>query len=1191
MAHRTDDWLIANERNTARFFTENRHIAWMTLVATVVWGTFGYLRMPQRKDPDIPIKIAMAICYWPGVAAPRVEQLVTRRLEETIAENVKVKELTSTTRLGVAFVWVTLKEEVDDPAKEFDDIKLRLDDIRDLPDGAGPITFIRDFGSTAALMLTVASPKVGEVLVSLKARAIEDAVRRVRPAGGDGVPHATLVFNVPSSINETLLRRVLDLFVATATADGTYRDARTILQSGFIGVDGVTTLDDTGLLAYVRGFVERYLRTSEIHPDSWPAVVIRDPAETKARLTAAAADKYTYRELDDYTDLIRRTLQTIPIVTKVDRAGLLDEQVLLAFSQERLASYSLQANSLKDLLSARNIPVRGGRIEVQGKNVALSPTGEFTNEREIADVIVSTARGGTPVYLRNLVDVVRTYESPPRYLNFFTWRDAQGTWHRDRAITLSVQMRAGAQIGAFGLAVDSTLALLRDRLPEDLIMARTSDEPRQVEEKVGLFMDSLLEAVALVVVIGLIGFWEWRSAAVLAFSIPLTLAMTFGMMSVLGIDVQQISIASLIIALGLLVDDPVVAGDAIKRDLAIGHPPGIAAWLGPTKLATAIVFATITNIVAYLPFLILSGDTGRFLFSLPVVLTASLVASRIVSMTFIPLLGYYLLRPGKTAERPMSERRTVGFAGWYYRIGKAAIEHRKRVFVGSLAVLLLGGVIGKQLKPQFFPKDLSYHSTVDVWLPEDASLTATAEAALQTEALVREVAEEYGRKHRHGSEPVLRSLTTFIGGGGPRFWQSLSPEPRQTNYAQVIVEVYDKHVTQHLIDELQPVLSSRIAGARISAKQLEIGPVVGAPVAIRLSGDDIVTLRAFAERLKKVLRSIPTADRIQDDWGVESFAVDLLIDPDRANMAGVTNIDVAASTAVALDGYQVGTLREGDKQIPIVARVRTEERAQLADLQSLYVFSSQSSQKIPLRQISTLSYSMEPAKIARRNQFRTIVVSCYPRAGTLPSEVLAAALPQIEALRRDLPPGFRLDIAGEHEKQTEGFGDLVVVLATSVALIYIALVLQFRNTVKPILVFAAIPYGMVGALLALWVMGQPFGFMAFLGVVSLVGVIVSHVIVLFDFIEEAHERGEPFHEALLDAGIVRLRPVLITVGATVLALFPLALHGGPLWEPLCYAQIGGLTIATFVTLILVPVLYAIFVEDLKIVKWEKVAGH
>ena len=1185
MAHRPDDWLIANTHNTARFFTENRHIAWMVLVATVLWGVFGYFKMPQRKDPDIPVKVAMAICPWPGVDAERVEQLVARRLEETIAENVTVKEISSTSRLGVTYVWVTLKDEVDDPAKEFDDIKLRLDGIRDLPDGAGPVNFVRDFGSTAALMLTVASPKVGDVLISIQAHAIADSIRRLR--GPDVSPtRATLVYLMPPSVTRASLARAVDLFLTTATADGTFQGPHVIWGPGFVGVDGETSLDDTGLIAYAHGFVERSLRASEIHPDAWPPVVIRDPRDAKARLAAAAADKYTYRDLDTYTDLIRRTLQTIPIVTKVTRDGLLDEQVMLAFSQERLASYGVQVGRLKDLISARNIPVAGGSVEIQGKTLAISPTGEFQNEREIGDIILGASRGA-PLYLRDLVEIVRAYESPARYLNFFTWQDASGHWQRSRAVTLSVQMRAGAKIGDFGVAVDSALALLRERLPEDLLLARTSDQPRQVRESVDLFMNSLIEAVVLVVLVALVGFWEWRSAVLLSLSIPLTLAMTFGLMSVLRIDLQQVSIASLIIALGLLVDDPVVAGDAVKRDLAAGHRPIVAAWLGPTKLATAIVFATITNIVAYLPFLLLGGDTGRFLYSLPIVLTCSLVASRLVSMTFIPLLGYYLLRPGKKPERPMSERRTMGFAGWYYRIGRAAITHRRRVFAGSLVMLVLGGVIGKRLKSQYFPKDLSYFSTVDVWLPEDASLSATQQVTAQAEATIREVVEQVAREHgdRHGKS-LLRSLTTFVGGGGPRFWASLSPEPRQGNYAQIIIEVFDKHATRHLVDALQPVVAARIPGARVNVRELEVGPPVGIPVSIRLSGDDMLTLRAQAERLKAVFRAIPTAERVQDDWGAQGFSVNVVVDPDRANLAGVTNVDVAASTAVALNGYEVGVLRQGDRQIPIVARLRMEERAQLADLQSLYVYSGQSAQKVPLRQISSVNYSMRPAKINRRNQFRAITVSCYPVAGTLSSEVLRVAFPQIRAIERQLPPGYRMEIAGEYEKQTEGFGDLAMVMAISIALIYIALVVQFRNTVKPLLVFAAIPYGMVGALAALWVMGAPFGFMAFLGVASLIGVIVSHVIVLFDFIEEAHERGAPLVEALLDAGVVRLRPVLITVGATVLALFPLALHGGPLWEPLCFAQIGGLTVATFVTLILVPVLYAIFVLDLKIVTWE-----
>jgi multidrug efflux pump subunit AcrB len=271
--------------------------------------------------------------------------------------------------------------------------------------------------------------------------------------------------------------------------------------------------------------------------------------------------------------------------------------------------------------------------------------------------------------------------------------------------------------------------------------------------------------------------------------------------------------------------------------------------------------------------------------------------------------------------------------------------------------------------------------------------------------------------------------------------------------------------------------------------------------------------------------------------------------------------------------------------------MRMEERARLGDVQNLYVYSTQGTQKVPLQLVSHIDYGLETEKLQRRNQFRTITVSAFPGEGVLASEVLQPLMPKIRAFERSLPPGYRLEIGGEREEQVKGFGELALVMAISAIMIFLALVVQFKHAVKPILVFAAIPFGMVGALAGLWVMGTPFGFTGFLGVASLVGVIVSHVIVLFDFIEEKHAEGEPLQQALLDAGIMRLRPVLITVGATVIALFPLAAHGGPLWEPLCYAQIGGLTVATFVTLLLVPVLYAIFVLDLKIVRWEAVEAH
>jgi multidrug efflux pump subunit AcrB len=286
-----------------------------------------------------------------------------------------------------------------------------------------------------------------------------------------------------------------------------------------------------------------------------------------------------------------------------------------------------------------------------------------------------------------------------------------------------------------------------------------------------------------------------------------------------------------------------------------------------------------------------------------------------------------------------------------------------------------------------------------------------------------------------------------------------------------------------------------------------------------------------------------------------------------------------------MSGVGLTTLRRGDEQIPVVSRLRMEERASLSDIQNLYVYSSQTNNKVPLLTVSTIENVLQTLRIRHLEHFRTISVQSFIRPGALPSEVFAAAAPKLAELRKKLPPGYSVLVSGEQAKTEQGFRNLAVVMGISIFLIFLALVIQFRHAIKPLLVLAAAPYGVIGALIALYMMGAPFGFMAFLGIASLIGVIVSHVIVLFDFIEEMHEKGEPLEQALLDAGIVRLRPVMITVGATVLALFPLAVHGGPLWQPLCYAQVGGLCVATFITLLLVPVLYSIFVLDLKIVKW------
>ena len=1196
---------ISKRRNLPRFFVEHPQVSWMLLAGVLIWGWFGYKSMPQRKDPEIPVRVGVAACPWPGATAQQVEQFITRRMEDVAAENKTIHPGTdadygikSISLPGYSFVYIQLDEGVTDTKRQFSDINLKLDALSSqLPQGAGPINFQSDFGDTAALMLTVASPKVDDIEIAARANSIEAAIRKVREAkqrNREG-QRITVVDSFPQSISP---KEVLDtgyLFQEKAQSAGIIRDSQIIQGSGFIGLDGFSDTDDGSIQAFIKRFISKRLKRSELHPDAWEPAIIRDPAETRAKLTAVAGDKYSYAELDNFSDLIGRTLQGAPEVSKVERRGILPQTIYLDYSQDRLAAYGLRPADLSKVLSARNIIAPGGSVETGERRVTLIPSGQFDSAQSIGDVAVSATSEGAPVYLRDLVQVSRGYQAPAQYLNYYTWRNSSGRWQRSRAITLAIYMRDKKQIARFGESVHWKLSNLRQILPADLILAHTSDQPLQVKENIHLFLRALVEAIILVVIVSLLGFWEWRLALIMALAIPITLAMTFGIAYMLGIDLQQVSIATLIIALGLLVDVPVVSGDGIKRHLAEGFPRIIACWLGPTKLATAIFYATITNIIAYLPFLMLTGNTGEFLKSLPVVMTASLLCALCVAMTFVPFLGYYILRAPAKREPTIEERRKRGFYGFYNKLVGKAIKHRWAVLGGSLVFLIIGGLFGSQLKTQFFPEDVQYWFYLDIWLPNDTPLSATNDAAMQSERVVRQVIESFpdaGIKEKGGH--LLKSLTTFAGGGGPRFWFSVSPEMPQTNYAQMIVEVTDKEASPKLARPIQDALAKEVPGAWITVRQLQTNPVEN-PVELLISGQDadaknefrdIRTLRQVAREAQGIVSQAPGIAVLRDDWFPDDVQQRIQIDPDRANAAGITNADVADASTTAMSGSTVGVFKEGDKNIPIVARLRMEERAQLADIGNLYVYSSQTNNRVPLLSVATVGNSLITGRIARREHFRTVSILCYPQPGVLASEVLEPVLPKLQEFQKNLPPGYQLRIGGERAKQIDGFTNLKIVLLISLMGIYLALLVQFNNAVKPLLVFAAAPYGVIGSLIALAIMHTPFGFMAFLGIASLIGVIVSHVIVLFDFIEEMHAKGEPLEQALPDAGIQRIRPVMITVGATILALFPLALEGGPLWQPLCYAQIGGLAIATFITLLLVPVLYSIFVLDLKIIRWE-----
>lgn len=1192
-AHPSDAEIVAHAHNNIpKFCVDFPQVTWVLLILVFAWGWLGYVSMPQRKDPDVPVRVALASCSWPGATAEQVELQITNKIEQAINQNSYVKDTFSTSVTGSTSVHVELEDNTKDTREQLSDINLKLQNVKGLPDNAGPIQFNGDFGDTAALMLTVASPLMTDKDLAPRAHALERAIRAARartPKARTNEQPFTVVLNFPTTTATRVVQGPANMFASYLVSKELARDVQVLFGTGYVAFDGLTTLPDKELVASLRSFIRDQMQALQIHPDAWEPCVVRDPSTTAKELESVAGAKYSYRELDDFTELLQRALRGPEIVSKVQRSGVQQQTVFLDYSEERLATYGVKPGDLSNLISGRNITMSGGQMQVGNSQVTVYPSGQLDRPEQIADMLMTITQNGTPVYLRDLVTVVPAYQDPPSFLTFLTLKNRDsGAWQRLHAITLAVQMKSGQKINVFGPIIDDLMTQTLKSLPSDLIVDKTSNQPEQVEEKVDLLMESLVKAVILVVIVSAIGFWDWRSALLMALSVPITLAMTFGMMLFLGIDLQQVSIATLIIALGLLVDDPVVAGDAIKQHMGMGLEKKTASWLGPTKLATATTFATITNIVAYLPFMGITGDTGVYLYSLPVVMTCSLVASRIASMTFVPFLGYIMLRP--VPEPPIEEMRKEKFYAFYIRLVTWAIHHRYKMAMGGLVFLAGGLFVLSKLPTQFFPYDLNPLFYIDVWTPENASLAVTNAAARKAETVVRETAAEFTKEHGL-HEDLLHSISTYVGGGSPRFWSSLSPQQAQLNYAQVTVQVTDQLYTTRFVNLLQERLGNIDPGITYDVRQLQVGKPVDMPVQIRIIGEDIDVLRRLTAQCKALLRKAPLATRIRDDWGVDSFSVTLDTESTRANMSGFTNYDVAASAYAGLSGQTVGAMRVGRNVIPINTRMRIEERSQLSDIDRLYVYSRENTSKVPVGQLSNVGYKMQTSRIQRRWQQRCVTVGAFPAPGHLSSEVMKEIKSDLDEFAANLPTGYRVYIDGEKRNQDDGFKNLVGVMLVSILMIYLALVAQFKNAFKPFIVAAAVPFGMVGAVLGLAIMRTPFGFMAFLGIISLMGVIVSHIIVLFDFIEEAHAKGEDFEQSLIDAGIMRLRPVMITVGATITALFPLATDGGPLWEPLCYAQIGGLGVATFITLLLVPVIYTIFVTDLKLVKWETLTAE
>jgi multidrug efflux pump subunit AcrB len=1168
----------------ARYFVEHREVGWMALIAVLVWGWVSYGRLAQQEDPKIPDRRALLVTHWPGAAAGKVELLVTRKLEEKLNELEAVEEIESQSHFGVSIIHITLRPAPESVVEQqWDKLRARIAGA-ELPAGCQSPVLDTDFGDTITLLFGITSPPASDAECLARAHLIRARLADLR-AGGPGTGRAAAFAFFPPDIARSYREALQRKFLGELTARGLGDDERLVSGESFILVDFRARADAATLRAFMEEFPRRVAGSDgELHPDFGGGVVLMEDEDPYPHIRATAAPRYSYRELELVADTLADDLKQVPSVGRVRKIGNVPERVYLLFSAPNLEGYRVAPDDVLAAIATRNAVIPGGVFRAGGQNFPVQLSGEFTNETHLLDAIVATTgtrgAGGAraepmPVYLRDLFEVRRGYQNPIQFRVDVLQReraDAPLTAHR--AVLLAVHMKAGNIISRFNEEVGALVrALAPPRLPEGVRIVTLSDQPTAVTGRVRQFMKCFLEAVGVVVLVALF-LMDWRSATIVATAIPLTIALTLGGMVLFNVPLHQISIAALIIALGMLVDDPVVASDGINRELAHGAPRDTAAWMGPWKLRRAILFGTLINIVAFLPLVLLPADKGAFIVALPVVVTLALISSRLVSVTFIPLLGRYLLRGQKGLEaggevrrfplfRPV-DRALVALLPRYQALLRRALDHPGRALGAAFGLLVLSFGLTPFFGQQFFPPAERNQLLVDLELPESASIAQTREACA---AVARVLA-----RHRE-----VRSAAMFVGGTAPRFYYNVAPREPGNHLGQFLLNTWRSEDVPPLLVALRAELDREIAGARCVVKQLEQGPPVETPIQIRLSGEDLDTLRGLADQVADCLRAAG-GYKVHDDLGRRMPTLVIDIDQQRANTLGISNLQIGRVAQAAFHEIPVTELREGDHLVPVVIRQRAEERSEAERIRTLYVRSVRD-EFVPLDNFATVNLRPEFATIAHFNKLRTVTVKAFSRFGELPSRVLARARPALRALA--LPAGYRLEFAGEEKELRASRGEMGVVMLVSLSLIALAMVIQFQSVTKSLVVMLTVPLGLIGAFLGVVWFRAPMGFMALLGIVSLAGVIVSHIIVLSDFIEEARAQGLELKTALVQAGLVRLRAVLVTVLATVGGLVPLAVSGGELWRPLTAVHIFGLLFATALTLLVMPTLYYVFAARLR----------
>jgi multidrug efflux pump len=888
-----------------------------------------------------------------------------------------------------------------------------------------------------------------------------------------------------------------------------------------------------------------------------------DFGDVYGSIFALSADGFSKEELRVFADRVRQRLLRVPDVAKVETFGAQPEKLFIEISQRRLAQLGLDFSQVIAQIGAQNAVEGGGVLNAGSENLQIRIGGQFNSVDELKRFPIRAVNPATGVAsslrLGDIAEVRRDYQDPPQ---------AMVRHQGQEVIALGVAMAKGGDIIDLGKALGKTVASMQQELPVGITLVQVQDQPAAVSRSVGEFVGVLIEAVAIVLAVSFISLGlhlkplriDIWPGLVVGITIPLVLAITFVTMFYWGVGLHKISLGSLIIALGLLVDDAIIAVEMMVRKLEEGYDRTRAATATYELVAMPMLTGTLITAAGFLPIGLAKSVTGEYTFAIFAVTAAALVISWLVSVFFVPYLGFRLLRTRKQVDGLAHEAELFGgeFYTRFRRTVDWCVQHRW-ITIGLTLLSFALGVAGMgRVQQQFFPDSSRPEILVDLWLPEGSTIRQTDDMARAFEKRMRQ-------------EPGLRSVTTWVGSGVPRFYLPLDQIFPQSNVAQAILLPKDLKEREALRVRLPALLATEFPEARARVKLLPNGPPVPYPVQFRVVGTDALQVRQWADRAKDVLRANPNLRGVNDNWNQSIKVLRLEVDQDKARALGVTSQGLAQASRTILSGSTIGQYREGDKLIDIVLRQPADERNAITDIGNAYLPTS-SGRSIPLTQIAKVGFAWEPGVLWREGRSYAVTVQGDIVEGLQGPTVTAQVWPALQKIAAEMPPGYRIEIAGAVEEASKGQGSIAAGVPIMLFIIFTLLILQLQSFSRAMLVFLTGPLGIAGVAAALLMLNRPFGFVALLGVIALMGMIMRNSVILIDQIEQDRARGMPTWDAIVESAVRRFRPIVLTAAAAVLAMIPLS--RSVFWGPMAVAIMGGLIVATALTLLALPAMYA-----------------